>query len=245
MSALTAGCAMVAFSPAAILSLDVLQQPQHTIVALAGAFSYLLCILTVSIFWAIIRGAEGEQKYVWILIISSVLQNMFRILFVTAYRKTEYMIKESSEISDDLLPLHDDTSGIAGGLGIGFMHALVVFGSTLASSDGSGDYFSDSCPYIPLVVGMSLMALGFFIMDMITTCLTFIANRTGSRLMYAIIFILHLAATLTSLGNRSYFGCKTSLSMLLIVIGISSCFMHWVWPLLARGSTVRRRGSFA
>jgi hypothetical protein len=246
MPTLILGCALLAFSPAIMLSIQVAQRPAMAMVALAGAFSYLLCVLATAMFWAMIQGSEGDGKYVGILFISSIFHFIFRILFVRAYRKTEYLIKDSSDLSDELLPMTDEAASVAGGLGIGFMHALVVCGSTLAAGDGAGQYFSDSCPYIPLVLQISIMALGFFMIDIIMTCLTFIANRTKSRLMYCVIFVLHLSATLTSLGNREYFGCRVALSMLLIIDIISALFLAWVWPLLGRGTTLRRRvGSFS
>lgn len=213
------------------------------IVALAGAFSYLLSILATSMFWSMMRDGPGEGKYAAILFFSSILQNISRLLFVKAYRKTEYLIKDSSEFSGELLPLSDKASSLAAGLGIGFMHALVVCGSTLASGDGTGQYFSDSCPYIPLVLEISIMSLGFFLMDIIATCIMFVADRTKSLLLYVIIFFLHFCASVTALGNFNYFGCRVSLSMLLIVVIISSVFLVWIWPLLCRGSTIRRRGA--
>ncbi|CAN0388695.1 unnamed protein product [Ectocarpus fasciculatus] len=241
MSTLVLGCALLAFNPAFVLSYEVAKQPPMAIVALAGAFSYLLSILVTSMFWAMMKTAEGEGKFVGVLFFSSILQNAFRVLFIRAYRKTEYLIKDSSEVSDEVLPLTDKTSSVAGGLGFGFMHALVVCGSTLASGDGEGHYFSDSCPYVPLVLEISIMALGFFFIDVIVMCLAFIANRTRSSLMHCIIFVIQLSATLTSLGNREYFGCRTSLSMLLIIVIGAGVFLAWVWPLLSRGTTMRRR----
>ena len=234
---------MLAFSPAFMMSYEVAKKPHMAIVALAGAFSYLMSVLITAMFWAMIKSGESGGKYVGILFISSILQNVCRILFVRAYRRTEYLIKDSSEFSEELIPLTDKSSSQAAGLGMGFMHALVVCGSTIASGDGTGHYFSDSCPYIPLVLEISIMALGFFVMDLIVTCLAFVADRTSSKLLYSIIFLLHLFATLTSLGNREYFGCRVALSMLLIVVVVSALFLVWIWPLLGRGTTIRRRGS--
>lgn len=240
MSVFVFSCALLAFSPAVAMSAEVTKKPHLAIITLVGAFSYLLCVLISSIFWAMIKTSEGEGKYGGILFISCVLHNVCRALFVRAYRKTEYLIKDSSEFSNELLPLTDKSASLAGGLGIGFMHALVVCGSMLASSGGDGQYFSDACPYIPVALQISIMALGYFFADMIFTCLSFVANRTGSVLLYVIIFVLQLSAMLTSLGNRKYFGCKLALSMLLVVVVISASFLAWLWPLLERGNTLRR-----
>jgi hypothetical protein len=247
MPLLHIGCILIAYSPAAFMLYHITKTPQLAIISLASAFAWLICMFVISVLWAVITsdGNSSSGDRIGLLFISSILQNCFRFLLIYGYKKTEFLIKQSSDVADDVLPLNDKTSSIAAGLGYGLMHSLVVCGSILASTDGKGDYFSDSCPYIPLALTVSLTSLGFFILDIALMCFAFVASRTKSTPLYGIIFVLHFFAALTNLGNEDYFGCRVSLSLLLIIVLVAVGLLIWIWPLLNRVSSIRTRTNFS
>ena len=237
---LQAGAALLAFSPGGALSLVLFRRPQLAIVTLAAATTWLASIVCISICWAIISDS-GPGKYAGIAILSSLFQFSFRLLFVRFYRNTETLIKESSPNSAEVLPLNDKTSSISAGLGFGIMHALVFCGTVIASSNSSGQYFSQSCPTVPLVLQLSITSLCFFSLDIALMCLAFVANKTKSNTLHFIIGLLQVIASLTSLSNLTYFGCRVSFTLLLGVVCTAAGFVVWIWPLLTRAATFRQR----
>lgn len=238
------GCALLAFSPLAWLLLKISQRPQLVIVALGGAFAWLFCMLCIGVLWVSIVSWFGEARYPAILIVSSVLQNYFRGIYVGFYRRTERQLKGSSELCDQVMPLDDRTCGLAAGIGFGGMHALVVCGSVLASGSGSGsisgDYFSDACPLLPLSWTIALFCLAYFAIDMVLTPMAFLAERLQSTGLNVLIYSIHLTASLFNLANREYFGCKTSLTMTLLIALGSVILYIWMQPAIDRSLAINR-----
>ena len=81
------------------------------------------------------------------------------------------------------LQLNDASCGVAAGVGFGGMHAIMLFGSLLASESGNhGVLYQDSCPMIPSLFQSAIYALCFSIMDIFWMLLTFFGMRR--RLLY-------------------------------------------------------------
>ena len=81
------------------------------------------------------------------------------------------------------LQLNDASCGVAAGVGFGGMHAIMLFGSLLASESGNhGVLYQDSCPMVPSLFQSALYALCFSIMDIFWMLLTFFGMRR--RLLY-------------------------------------------------------------
>jgi gamma-secretase subunit APH-1 len=234
------GCGLIAYAPACSLLVLFSKRPQLIIVALAAGFAWLFSSLLTSIFWWFIH---LSQHSVWplIIIVSVFLQESLRYVFLLAYRKTESLIQRSSPHSNQAFPLNDLSSGLAAGVGFGLMHSLLLYGSVLASSGGSGVYFDDSCPTIPLVLVSALTSLAFFILDIIWMCLWFIAERYRSMTLASVITSLHLVAGLVTLTNINPSGCQVSLTLLLLIIIASLGLLSWLWPLLIKN--INRNGS--
>lgn len=230
---LRVGCGLLAYAPGCSLLILLSKRPQLIIVSLAAGFAWLFSSLLTSILWWFIHLSEHS---VWpvIIIMSVLLQELFRYILILAYRKTEVLIQRSSPHSNQAFPLNDLSSGLAAGVGFGLMHSLLLYGSVLAASGGSGVYFDDSCPTIPLILVSALTSLAFFILDIIWMCLGFIADRYRSVILASVIVALHLFAGLVTLTNINPSGCKVSLSLLLITILISMGLLSWFWPLLIK-----------
>lgn len=82
------------------------------------------------------------------------------------------------------LQLNDAACGIAGGVGFGGMHAILLYGTLLASEikDNSGVLYQDSCPAMPSLAVSAIYALFFSILDIFWMLLTFFGMRR--RRMY-------------------------------------------------------------
>lgn len=77
------------------------------------------------------------------------------------------------------LVLNDWTSGLAAGVGYGFMHAILLCGTLLASEarDDAGVLYQDSCKDIPSVLNTSFMAMLFSVLDVVMMLMYFYAVR--------------------------------------------------------------------
>lgn len=139
-SLLRAGCGMIAYAPSFSLLILFSKRPQLIIVALAAAFTWLCSSLFTSLIWWFIH-LSNHNIWPLIIILSSIIQEGLRYIFVLAYRKTENMIQKSSPHSNNAFPLNDISSSLAAGVGFGLMHSLLFYGSVLASSGGVGVYF--------------------------------------------------------------------------------------------------------
>mmetsp|Transcript_10345 Transcript_10345/g.10421 ORF Transcript_10345/g.10421 Transcript_10345/m.10421 type:complete len:246 (-) Transcript_10345:177-914(-) len=236
-SSLRYGCGLIVFSPI-IFSLFFLlsKRPQLVIVMLASAFSFLISILGTSVFWNI-QNALARGSNIWILVIfvSVASQEACRYLFVYSYRQTERIIKLSSPYSSEIFPLNDVSSSFAAGIGFGGMHSLMMFGSVLAASNGSGDYFAESCPSIPLIFSISMIAFAFVVLDCVLMCMAFIAEKLQSQQIIMVICALHFVTSVCTLGNLLHNGCSFSIPLVYSTVLISLALLKWMWPLMMRG----------
>lgn len=76
------------------------------------------------------------------------------------------------------LELNDTASGIAAGTGFGGMHAILMFGSLLASETADfGVLYQPSCPFLPSLVVSALNCFIFFFLDIFWMQFTFFGMR--------------------------------------------------------------------
>lgn len=151
------GSILVGFGPlAALFFVVVAKRAQLVILALSGAFVWLVAILVTATLWQIIPPLKTSLSAT--VPVGVVVQEAFRLLFFYLYTRTELAVKRVTTSSHQL-PLNDITSSLAGGVGFSVMHALLMFGSLVGSSTGSrGAAFSASCESILLVFGRHLHA---------------------------------------------------------------------------------------
>lgn len=228
------GCGLLAYSPPfAVLFILLSKRPQLVIIALSGAFFWLCSILITSLLWSIVK-VSGNNVWPFVIIASVLFQESCRYLCVLGYRKTEIMIKQSSPHSSEVFPLNDLSSSLASGIGFGTMHSLLMYGSVLVASNGTGVLFEDSCPMMPLIVMSAFNSLAFLILDIVLMILAFISDRNKSYLLWVIIVAIHLVASMITLANKSHYGCEISLTLLLILVVSSLGFLYWISPLMTR-----------
>ena len=107
---------------------------------------------------------------------------------------------------------------VAAGVGFGTMHAIIMFGSVLAASEGPATLYEDSCVGVPMLLLYAVLALAFLMLDIMLMCILFHADRRGDRLMQGFAILLHLAASFATLANQMEAGCAVSLPIVVIVL---------------------------
>jgi len=82
------------------------------------------------------------------------------------------------QIAKNKLTLNDATCGLAAGVGFGGLHAILLFGSLLASETyDAGVLFQQSCPNLPTLVVSALNTFCFFFLDLLWMLFTFFGMR--------------------------------------------------------------------
>lgn len=199
--ALFLGSAAIGFAPFVCFFFRIVfPKPQLLIVSITAAFFYLLSASAASLCWYILDPAIGLNSP-WCAIIPGVFFSfMMRSLFAKVYQTVEAIIEASIEKSEEeerehqeqsgnrsddtvqtaknKLALNDVACGIAAGVGFGGMHAILMFGSLLASETfDSGILYQPSCPKVPSLVVSSLNAFCFFFLDIFWMLFTFFGIR--------------------------------------------------------------------
>ncbi|DAZ95259.1 TPA: hypothetical protein N0F65_002371 [Lagenidium giganteum] len=216
------GCILIAFGPlAAFFFVVVGQRAQLMILALSGAFVWMVSILVTSTLWQIPALGESLEAT---LAVGIVLQEIARYVFFVLYTRTERAVQKVTT-STHQLPLNDLTSSIAGGVGFALMHSLMMYGSMIAASTGArGAAFSDSCPGVPLVFSTAFMTLALTVLDVALMVIAFDGYRKKSIPSIAFVIIVHLGVGLSALANKSDNGCTISIPI------------HYAGALLASGA---------
>ncbi|KAI9915840.1 hypothetical protein PsorP6_007567 [Peronosclerospora sorghi] len=204
------GCILVGLGPlAALFFLVVAKRAQLVILALSGAFVWLVAILITATIWHIIPPLKTSLSAT--IPMGVVVLEAFRFLFFYLYTRTELAVKRVTTSSHQL-PLNDVTSSLAGGVGFSVMHALLMFGSLVGSSTSSrGAAFSTSCESIPLVFSAALSTLALTVMDVALMAVAFGGYRQKSPLAIGAVFVIHMGVALSALANLDTNGCYISI----------------------------------
>jgi anterior pharynx defective protein 1 len=189
------GCVLVAFGPIAALFFTVIaRRAQLVILALAGAFTWMVAVLVTATIWQI-PGIKTSLEAT--IVIGVVVQEGFRLLFFHLYTRTEQAVHAVTTHKHQL-PLNDITSSLAGGVGFALMHALMMYGSLLAGSTGArGAAFSSACESIPLVFAAALSTLALTLLEAALMVVAFHAYRNKSVLAVAAVVVIHLGVALS------------------------------------------------
>mmetsp|Transcript_26139 Transcript_26139/g.43587 ORF Transcript_26139/g.43587 Transcript_26139/m.43587 type:complete len:319 (-) Transcript_26139:251-1207(-) len=165
------------------------------------------------------------------------------------------------------LELNDWACGLAAGVGFGGMHAVLLYGTLLATeSRNLGTLYQDACPSMPGLFLSAWNAFFFSILDIIWMFLTFfgmrrrespgteefgrggrgtyLGNTTKSgNLALAMVAVTHVAASMATTPNYFGGGCRVSLPLLAaIVAGTVTCFIGGVVRIYLPADQ-KRRGS--
>lgn len=265
-AALLWGSAFLAFGPiASLLFLIVYQKAQLVIVVTTSAFCFLLSALGASFVWFIFD-ALGVNHPIAVLLPGVIFQALMRCAFVAMYHKVEKVIEMSIERHEQQqqreqqreqqqgqepelpesarlrLELNDWACGLAAGTGFGGMHAVLLFGTLLASESGNvGTLLQDSCPGMPALLLSAVNAFSFTILDIVWMLFTFFGMRrrrtpgidttlalangsylgnttTSGNIALALCVVTHLVASLATTPNAFGGGCQVSIPLLLSIV---------------------------
>lgn len=255
-AALAWGCAFVAFGPVVALLFGIAwHKAQLIIVVTTSAFAYLLAAFCAALFWFILDAIGIGNHVIPILFPGVLMQFIWRCLFVVMYHKVEKVIEisiarheereeEFHESAKLRLELNDWACGIAAGTGFGGMHAVMLYGTLLASEAGNlGTLYQDSCPEMPSLALSALNAFMFSLLDIVWMLLTFYGmgrrtqeegmppalhwgafignSKRGGDIALATAFVTHLAAAFSTAPNGSYEGCHISIPLLASIVVIT------------------------
>jgi anterior pharynx defective protein 1 len=152
------------------------------------------------------------------------------------------------------LQLNDASCGIAAGVGYGGMHAIMIYGTLLASqtTNNVGILYQDSCPSMPSLVVSGLFAFFFSILDVFWMLFTFFGmrrrliyqrgvhptrevraiggwlgnSRTGGNLALLFCLISHFIASLLTTSDHFKLGCAVSLPAVGTVV-LLTAYLFW------------------
>ena len=283
-TALALGSGLIAFGPlAALFSMIIYQKAQLVIVVTTAAFCFLLGSTVGAFAWKIFHyiGFYGPLAAMIPAVLS---QFLARCGFVALYHKVEAVIQESLEKEEDdtrqttnesnvdsnsrnhptekdwaeiakmRLQLNDAACGVAAGVGFGGMHAILLYGTLLASemSNNVGVLYQDSCPAIPSLAVSSVYALCFFILDMFWMFFTFFGmrrrlnyhrgegereyrgagawlgnSRKGGNLALLWVLITHFAAAILTTADYFKNGCYVSVPSVCAVVFFTA-YIYWL-----------------
>uniref|UniRef100_M4BYJ8 Uncharacterized protein n=1 Tax=Hyaloperonospora arabidopsidis (strain Emoy2) TaxID=559515 RepID=M4BYJ8_HYAAE len=194
------GSILIGFGPlAALFFIVVAKRAQLVIIALSGAFLWLVAILVSATCWQLLPPLQTSLTAT--IVVAVVVQEAFRLLFFYLYTRTEAAVKRVTTAAHQL-PLNDVTSALAGGVGFSLMHALLMFGSLVGSSTGArGAAFSISCESVPLVLSAAFSTLALTAMDVTLMIVAFEGYRKRSVLASATVFVIHMGVALSVSGQ--------------------------------------------
>jgi anterior pharynx defective protein 1 len=220
---LFAGCSLVAFAfPATVFTLVVSKRIQLVIIAICSAFLWLLG-LTVAALVRYTIPALQDGPYP-MMVMSLITTEFTRYFLFRIYIKTE---RSFSVVSTNgvLFPMSDFYSSVAAGLGFGFMHSLLLYGSILSNALGPGTLFADTCPYFSTFVVSAWTACFFGILHVALMVIAFDALRrkhVARRMLLHVL--LHTLAIGSTAVNTAEGGCLYALGSLLVVVMITGMF---------------------
>lgn len=278
---LVLGSTLIAFGPLlSLFFLVIYQKAQLVIIVTTSALFFLLSALGASFVWWLFA-AVGLDGVVSLLLPGVLSQFLFRCSFVSLYHKVEKVIRLSIEqedargrtgTNDDLeeydetwtaaaklrLQLNDASCGVSAGVGFGGMHAIMLYGSLLASESGNaGVLYQDSCPAIPSLAQSAVYALCFSIMDIFWMLLTFFGmrrrllyhrgrefednirgfgsyfgnSRSGGNLALMFVLLSHLGSSVATTASSFGQGCAVAMP---IVVAITLVTAYAFWAGTAR-----------
>lgn len=162
--------------------------------------------------------------------------------------------EEWSEIIKLRLQLNDASCGVAAGVGFGGMHAIMLFGTLLASQmkNNVGVLYQESCPAMPSLAVSAIFACLFSILDIFWMLFTFFGmrrrlmyhrgtfnengsraiggwfgnSRTGGNLALLFTLISHFFSSVLTTSDNFKLGCTVSLSSVAAVVLVTA-YIFW------------------
>lgn len=177
----------------------------------------------------------------------------------TAARNQDRRNKEPSERNSTQaaklrLELNDAACGVAAGVGFGGMHAILLYGTLLASetSNNVGVLYQDSCPAMPSLVLSAIYAFCFSVLDIFWMLFTFFGmrrrlmfhrgeyaadeelvvgswlgnSRMGGNYSLLLSLLTHFVASIFTSADYFKSGCVVSIPAVGIIV-LMTAYMFW------------------
>lgn len=226
--ALTIGSFFLAFGPLlGLFSIVVYPKAQLVILVTTAAFFFLLSATATGVLWRLLHLIFHDNPLI-ALLPSVVSQFVFRCGYVSVYHQVEAGIEraldesmpvEENENTTELrnavakfrLALNDASAAMASAVGFGGMHAVLLYGSLLASeiTNDVGVLYQDYCPMIPSIAASAVLANLHSILQVFWMLCTFFGMRR--RLVFARGEEIETTATTGSWMSNTRAGGNTAL----------------------------------
>ncbi|RKO98050.1 hypothetical protein CXG81DRAFT_16691 [Caulochytrium protostelioides] len=217
------GNLLVAYGPAlAVFFGYIARDAQDVILAMSGAFAWLIPAFITSLFWNFIPVLHETR--VAIIFIGVVLQELFRVGFFLVIARAESgldMISRNAQPS-----LNRPRYAFVTGFGFGMMSGAISYINQLAQSLGPGYIACTSCPGIDV-----------YFASAITTCFFIALHTTWHQFLFqglwtpswpriaalAWVTLSHMAASCSTLliPSHVHLGCLIAYAVMLVILLIN------------------------
>jgi ABC-type multidrug transport system fused ATPase/permease subunit len=176
------------------------------------------------------------------------------------FRDKDNSHQEWTEAAKLRLELNDAACGIAAGVGFGGMHAILLYGTLLASemSNNIGVLYQESCPSIPSLTVSAIYAFCFFILDIFWMLFTFFGmrrrlifhrgdhadadevnavggwlgnSRMGGNYALLLTLMTHLVASIITTADYFKHGCYIAIPAIIAMVVFMA---FWFWAGIGR-----------
>lgn len=196
-----------------------LRRAHLLVISIIAAFGWCLAIMLASVIWLAIPPLK--QIFPWVLFISVTSQELLRLLLYHGFR---FLASTGDGVEAFLRPgaKNELLTGMSVGVGFGLMSVLVNYYSILVDefANDTGTY-TDTCPMNFFFVG-ALFALLLSVLHILLGVLVWPAysdNQGWDKILLS--YILHLAVSQVTLGNRRKNGCRWTLGVVVALVALS------------------------
>lgn len=196
------GQLLVAVSPSlALFSLGVTRDARQTVLAIGGAFFWMLAALLASALW---YAAGPMQRHAWFTLLCAVLlQELVRAAFARLVGLVERRMSARSGGKRELPPTV--ATAFAAGVGAALAYVCVVCVPVLVEGIGPGTLFAPACPATSLFTLAALHAALFSLLQVLLSVLAFVAYERHAWVLVAFVWLSHYAASYFVRESSSFF----------------------------------------
>lgn len=222
------GCALIAFGPAlALFWMFIAPSAQLVVLMVGSSFFWLLSILLTSMLWYVL--VPLRTHYWFIVPFAVLLQEAMRWAFYKLYAKAQKAFTGGSSPNVAVPHALDYFSAsLAIGLGFGFTHGVVMYGSVLASANGPGSLYAPACPSVSLFLLSAVFALAFITMHVLLSVLSFDAYKVTEWRPFLIKTGVmaggHFVISLLTLLNQEGGSCVASAVLVYLALAVLALF---------------------
>lgn len=211
------GCTLTAFGPAlSMFIVTIMVDPVRVIILIASSFFWLLSLLLSSIVWF---AFPGKQQVWFGVVVSVLIQELFRYFLYLVLRKAEYGLKHF--VAHSMVSNNKHMLSYVSGLGFGIMSGLFALINILAEVGGPGTMglrggYSAFCIISSFFTALTILLHIFW------GILFFHGLNINNRNLILYVIISHLIVSEVTLFNQYYYTLPLSI-VFVITIG-TGCY---------------------